>query len=200
MIDFSAEDRAKSPGDLKEVTTLAMNLINIEQEIAVIEDQLKTKREALGQIEAVDLPDLMESLNITNITLPNGWTVKMDSYIKASLPTASAMNKDTMEADDLRLRHSAGLKFMREQGAGDLIKNALDIDLGKSSDTLADQILAALGPFNVKVTRNVNVHHSTLTAYVKERIEGGLELPYDTFAVYTGKKVKVKQPKTKKRG
>ena len=186
------QDAAKPQGDLAQVSEMAQNLQILENDISILEKELKEKKKERDRIESADLPDLMDSLQLTGVQLPDGSKVSIKSVIKASLPTPVAI--DRARGDDreiLQQRLEAGLTWLREREADSMIKNIVSADLGKNNDLLAEKIISAIEHFGLKANRSETVHPQTLSAYVRELLESGEDVPFETLSVYSGRKAAI---------
>ena len=190
-IDFES-DAVRPQGDLAEVSEMAQKLQNLAIEIKQMEQELKSKKSEFERIESADLPDLMDALQLKGVDLTNGDKVVVKSIIKASLPTQTAIDraKDT-DRIDLQTRLRDGLFWLRDNGAGAMIKNLVSTDLGKGNDKVADKVSAAIRTLGLQPKRIQTVHPQTLSAYVRERLEQGADVPFNTFAVYSGRKAAI---------
>ena len=84
---------------------------------------------------------------------------------------------------------------MRDNGYEDLIKNQVIVKFGRAEDDKAKNLFSDLANQGLDTDRNVKVEPSTLRGFIREMVEGGKELPMDTFGVFVGHKVNIKKGK-----
>ncbi len=192
-IDFEKDASLGIPkGDLAQVSHFAQKMQELDSDIKNLEIKLKSKKQELERIASADLPDLLDALQLTSITLPGGNKVFVKTIIKASLPTAKAIARASAEQkDELSDRLKAGLIWLRDNGADAMIKNIVSAELGKSSDKVAKELIKAAKELGIIATREESVHPQTLSSYVREKLEAGIDVPFDTFAVYSGRKATI---------
>ena len=201
MTEINPEEDDRKAGDLSAIAAL-VNLLEEEKEkLTTQEEKVKRTKEDIRRIEAKELPELMESIGVAEFTTTEGGKVTIKAIIRASLPTlrAIAQQKDRNKQAEMRDRYQRGVAYLMENQAGTLVRNTLVADLGKDSDDLsatAVEILAGVG-INAQAEQGVNAN--SLTAWVKERLEQGLEVDHDLFTVYSGQQAQLKVDKKKKR-
>lgn len=187
---------APSDDSMEKLSEMAKKMIALNAEIAVLDKAMKVKKEEVSQLESVDIPELLEDhLKFTSITMADKSVITIKQIISASLPAASSLKKPGDAGDNFRAKMKAGLKFLRDNGAGSLITNELKIDIGNDSEELSNKLLKALEPFDVPVDHQTTVHPKRMTAYVVEQLEAGKDLPHETFSIYTGRKAVITKKK-----
>jgi hypothetical protein len=185
------------PASLEQVSALALQMIEAENKVDTLTEQLKEAQKELSRIESADLPDVMESLGLSEFTLTNHYKIKVKPIIKASLPAPSSIeNSCGSMRESLLLRLNDGIKYLNDHGAGAMVKNLVSVELGKDSNELAEKIIKVVEEHcGVRARQSVSVHPQTLSSYVKEKIEEGLDIPLETFGVFTGRKATITKPK-----
>jgi hypothetical protein len=106
-----------------------------------------------------DLPDLMQELNIKDFTLSNGSKVQVDDFISATVPSAGAI--DRAKGDDrvnMEIRQQHCFDWLRSNGAGDLIKNNVEVQFGRNEDDACDEFAIELSSRAINYKRSVGVH------------------------------------------
>ncbi len=201
-IDFpedSAEARQPTSDQLVQVSALAKRLTQIEVAKAKLLDQIAKLDEEYDRIQSADLPGLMDAIGLKNFTLDSGETVVVKPIIKGSLPTETAILKesDPIRRAELRERFETGMVYLKDHGATALIKNHVTAELGKDSSELATAAVEALKDLGIEpmVTRGVNPN--SLNAWIKERISSGSDIDHDLFKIYSGTRAEVKTTKRK---
>lgn len=201
-MDLNIAEDLETPAnvDLSQVAKTAGEMLRLEAEIEAMEAELKDKKKELETVQMQTLPDLMQSFGLKDFTLSNGAKVVIDSIVKASLPTKTAIDKaDEDERPVLENRLHEALTFMRDNNAGELIKNELALEFSKGQDNIVGDFIGKAEEMGIPHKRQESVHNSTLCKWIKERMQAGLDVPMDLFGVYTGKKAIVKLPSKRRK-
>ena len=167
--------------DNVEVTTIAQECVklkNKEDEIAQIEEQLKTKKAEADDIGSRVIPELLAEQGLSEIKLADGSKVAVKKEFRCTLPK------------DLDKRNAA-YKWLRDQGLGDIIKNNVFVTFGKGEDDKAQQLLNLAAENGFEPEQKSDVAWATLTALFRERIESGLDMPSDVFSTWIKDKTKI---------
>ena len=167
--------------DTVEVTTIAqecVNLKNIEDDIASIEEQLKKKKQEADHISSKVIPELLAEQGLSEIKLADGSKVSVKQEFRATLP------KDEVKRD-------AAYQWLRDQGLGDIIKNNVSVTFGKGEDNKAKQLLDLAAANGYEPNQKSDVAWNTLTALYEERVKAGLDMPSDVFSLWIKDKTKI---------
>ena len=167
--------------DTVEVTTIAqecVNLKNIEDDIASIEEQLKKKKQEADHISSKVIPELLAEQGLSEIKLADGSKVSVKQEFRATLP------KD-------EVRRDAAYQWLRDQGLGDIIKNNVSVTFGKGEDNKAKQLLDLAVANGYEPNQKSDVAWNTLTALYEERVKAGLDMPSDVFSLWIKDKTKI---------
>jgi len=186
------DDVAPASNELGAITDMAQQMYDLQTEIIQDEESLKIKKQDLTKLAEQSLPDLMQELNIKDFTLNNGAKVKVDDIISASIPSTSAIAKasgdDRME---MEIRQQHCFDWLRENNAGDLIKNNVEVQFGRTEDKECDVFAKELRDRKLFYKRAIGVHPAQLTAFIKEMLSEGKSIPHDLFKIYTGRRAKI---------
>lgn len=169
------EDYKQEPSGniLTRIAEAARLQLKLEQELSGLEKDVETKKEELRRVAETVLPDLMEEAQQEELKTADGIKVKVSERIQASIP-----KKDPARAVKC-------FKFIEDQGDERLIKRSFKIEFGREEEKWADKFERDLKqrkrPLNV--VRDKTVHPSTLKAYIKEKLESGVDVPLDAFSV-----------------
>ena len=167
--------------DNVEVTTIAQECVKLKQkedEIANLEEQLKTKKAEADDIGSRVIPELLAEQGLSEIKLADGSKVSVKKEFRCTLP------KD----ED---RREQAYKWLRDQGLGDIIKNNVFVTFGKGEDNKAQQLLDLAAANGFEPQQKSDVAWATLTALFRERIESGLDMPSDVFSTWIKDKTKI---------
>jgi len=177
-IDFVADATKPiaAPDTLRAITETGKRMLKGLAVVADLEERLKTAKAALREIQETQLPDLMESVGLSEIRLDTGQIIKVERIISASLTEA---------------KRPDGIKWLQDHGHGGVVKMETTVSLPKGK-TIPGTLLHKLEALGAEVVVKETVHHSTLKALVKELFDSGVEVPLDTLGVYVGRRATVK--------
>lgn len=189
-----------SPEAIEAVIKKARELYHCELHITTLKEELAKQEERRLNLQREVLPELMQTADVTRVTLGNDWELTLGDIFHSSLPSKSAIErtKDDDERYSLEQRLKEGLSWLRKHKAGDLIKNTIKFDLGRGQDKVKAQILALAKKLKLPVTHSETVHPQTLNKFLRETLANGKDIPMETFSVFSGKEASLTQPKPKK--
>ena len=193
-IDLLEDVAPSSDNEIGAIADMASRMLDLQDEINRTEELLKKQKQDLTKLAEQDLPDLMQELNIKDFTLSNGAKVQVDDFISGTVPSAGAI--DRAKGDDrvnMEIRQQHCFDWLRGNGAGDLIKNNVEVQFGRNEDDVCDEFAVELNSRAINYKRSVGVHPSTLNSFIKERMSEGKEVPHDLFKIYTGRRAKIRR-------
>ena len=167
--------------DNVEVTTIAQECVKLKQkedDIAKLEEQLKSKKAEADDISSRVIPELLAEQGLSEIKLADGSKVSVKKEFRATLPK-----------DDIR--REAAYQWLRDQGLGDIIKNNVFVTFGKGEDNKAQQLLDLAADNGFEPQQKSDVAWNTLTALYQERVQAGLDMPSDSFSLWIKDKTKI---------
>ena len=177
-IDFE-NDRMQSVEQIdsaKRLSDKVLELKDLEDEIANAEESLKKLKGKAKVVSSVEIPAMMDEMQITKLKLKDGEQVEIKKIYGASIP------KDHQEA---------AFTWLRNNGLGDVIKNDITVTFGRGEDNkAADYAVLAKGQ-GYEPVQKLGVHPQTLKAVVRERLESGQEVPADLFKPFEGNQTKI---------
>lgn len=180
--DAQEQFTAPSNEDLSQIAALAQQQLDLEKEIAEVEEHLAEKKRKLGLLSEVDIPNLLEKFGMSMFKLIDGSIVDIKVNLVCGITEA---NKP------------AAFAWLAETGNDGIIKNEFKLPFGKGQDAEAQDLKEFLDGAGFSYTNSRNVHHSTLKSFVKKRLEAGEEVPVDLFSVFEKKVATVTPPKKK---
>lgn len=182
-----------APSDkLDQIRALAKSLRNLSLEIQEDTEKLSVKKVTKYNLETKELPELFSECNIKYIELEaegNYPSIDIESKMsyKAVLPRDETTNEVKPE----------GLDWLEKNKHGDLIKRLFIIELPTGDIKRAKALRALLKKNKYSYLEERNVHHMTLTSFVKDMVTKGKAIPLDILGATIGKivKMKVREPK-----
>jgi hypothetical protein len=188
------DDVAPASNELGAIADMAQQMYDLQTEIIQDKESLKQKEQDLKKLAEQNLPDLMQELNIKDFTLNNGAKIKVDDIVSASIPSTGSIERaDGHERMELEMRQQQCFDWLRANGGGELIKNNVEVQFGRSEDDECNDFTDELRSRKLFYKRAVGVHPAQLNAFVKERISDGKSIPHDLFKTYTGRRAKIRR-------
>ncbi len=163
-IDFE-NDRMQSVEQIdsaKRLSDKVLELKDLEDEIANAEESVKKLKEKAKQVSTVEIPAMMDDMQITKLKLKDGEQVEIKKIYGASIP------KDQQEA---------AFTWLRNNGLGDVIKNDITVTFGRGEDNKAAAYADLAKGQGFEPVQKIGVNPMTLKALVRERLENGQDVP-----------------------
>ena len=157
------------------LSTLVRQSMEIDEEIAATEQQLKNLKFRKRKVNEEDIPALMNEMGMDSIEV-DGNKVKLRQFVHARIN------------DDKR---DEAFAWIRSIGEGDIIKNDVTVSFNAGQDNVAGAVVEELRTKGLDPSQKTYVHAQTLKAWVKGRIEKGKEIDFDTFGVHVGNEAKI---------
>jgi hypothetical protein len=176
-------EASASPDALVNLRESIQTMIDLEKNIAILEDDLKAAKHSLQSIRTGRLPDLMAEIQSDHFT-HDGWECKLTDFVSGSLPKNP--NK-----------RAAAIKWLEKNEAGGLIKTDVNLSFGRSQYDEANELADNLIKEGHAVVLSSGVHAQTLQAFARERIRNGDDIDCEVLGLYTGKVVKAIKVKSK---
>ena len=167
--------------DSIEITTIAAECVKLKQkedEIASLEEQLKSKKAEADDIGSRVIPELLAEQGLSEIKLADGSKVSVRKEFRATL------KKD-------EIAREGAYQWLRDQGLGDIIKNNVSVTFGKGEDDKAKQLLDLAADNGYEPQQKSDVAWNTLTALYQERVQAGLDMPSESFSLWIKDKTKI---------
>ena len=153
-------------------------LNSLQQRIELQEDNLKSTKKEFEHLSGEVIPTMMAEMGLSHLKLMDGSSVDVKPNYSASITIA---NRD------------AAFNWLRNNGLGDIIKNEILVSFGRNEDNKAADYAALAKERGFQPTQKMKVEPMTLKALVRERIEGGKEMPTELFNVFIGNKTTIKR-------
>tara|TARA_Y100000004_G_C8950510_1_gene428247 strand:- start:559 stop:1086 length:528 start_codon:yes stop_codon:yes gene_type:complete len=165
-----------SEDSLAKIARLAEEQRKAAQAVADAEAALKARKEEMVQISERDLPEAMLAVGMSEVKLQDGTTVTVADKIHARITKAN---------------EAAAFKWLEDNGEAGLIKSEFKIGFGRDRQDWASGFQQTLDADNIAYTRKQSVNHQTLGAFVREKLEDGVEIPEEVFGVFRQTKAKL---------
>lgn len=166
--------------DLKEISSLAEMMIELEHDIEKKETELSSIKERYRVVKEETIPCAMQEIGLESITLTTGEKLTVQQEVYASIPVANRA-----EAYD----------WLDEHGFGGLIKTSIEAAFDRGEAERAAEILQLLQEHGVSAAMAQTVHAQTLKAFIKEQLAAGTDIPLDLFGARPTMTTKIKAAK-----
>jgi hypothetical protein len=158
---------------LDKLSQLARDQWEAEKAVRVKEQELKDAKAALRKIAEEEIPELMDELGVEEFTTSEGIAVTVKENIRASISKAN---------------EPAAFQWLRDNGHAALINRSIVIVA--DDDDQGQEILNIVRDY--EPTDKPSVHHSRLSAWVREKLAAGEDIPMDLLGVFRQRVSKVK--------
>jgi hypothetical protein len=179
-LDFDeiAQDAIPIPKNeqLKLLSDMANNQLAYEDEVESLEKQLSIVKERLRKLSEDRIPLLMQNLGVNEFKLTNGFKVTIKPWFSGKI---------TEENQD------EAYSWLESEGHGAIVKHDLTVQTRMSNDALLDEIREIAKQIGLDVKEKLGIHHSTFSAWIKEMVTNGHEIPRDILGVSQGFKTKI---------
>ena len=167
--DFQ-DDSAKNTDDvLGRISKLADEMHDISKQIAEADLRTKNLKECHRQIAEEQLPELFAEVGMSELKTKSGLPLKLKNVVHTSISKG---------------RKPTAIAWLDEHGQGGMVKRCVTIDFDKTQEDKVKALLRLIGRGWPNNRVELDVHASTVKAFVKRRLEDGEELPLDIFGVH----------------
>jgi|TARA_B100000929_G_C15474033_1_gene408843 hypothetical protein len=173
------EDRMESVSQIdasKSLSNKVIELKTMEDEIQNAENSLSKLKEKAKVLSQIEIPQMMDEMQITKLKLRDGESVEIKKIYGASIPHESQQE---------------AFQWLREHDLGDIIKNDITVTFGRGEDNKAMQYANLAKGQGFEPIQKIGVHPQTLKAVVRERLESGREMPTGLFKTFAGNQTKI---------
>ena len=177
------EDSPQQVNEIENVRSLSNYVIRLqalEDEVKIMEENLKKKKEAADKISEEVIPEIMNDMKLKTLKLTDGSAIEVKEIYGASIPVASK---------------EGAYKWLRDNDLGDLIKNEITVSFGRGEDNKASEYADLAKGNGFEPTQKLKVEPMTLKALFRERSEKNEELPSEHFNLFKGNKTKITRSK-----
>ena len=168
-----------SPDTLKEISRLATSAVHLERMIQIGEEELDKLRKQFNELRFDLIPSLMLEAGLASFKLIDNSTVKVEDYVQGSLPKSPP-------------ERAAAIVVLETSGGEALIKNQVIASFEKKEHNKAISIARELQDRGLNVKVQQDVHHSTLQAFVREKLKRGEQLAYEKLGIFVGRRAEIK--------
>lgn len=163
---------AQASGDkLDAVRNKAREARDVELLIEQLEEQIKSAKTARDNLIYKELPDLLDAANIDKIGLPEeaglpAYDINLKPFYRANIAASWPHDK-----------RQAAFNWLTEHGHGDLIKTEITVGFARGAHNEALSFAQDTKERGLEPEMKEAVHTGTLSAWLRETVEKGQELP-----------------------
>jgi sulfur transfer complex TusBCD TusB component (DsrH family) len=168
-----------APDTLKEISRIATSAVHLENMIRMGEEELDKMRTQLNAMRFDQLPSLMLEAGLASFRLTDGSTVSVEDYIQGSLP------RDPIQ-------RGSAIIVLEAAGGEALIRNQVVAQFEKREHNKAIAVAQELQARGLHVRVEQDVHHSTLKAFVREKLKRGEQIAYEKLGIFVGRRATIK--------
>ena len=183
MTEINFEEDQQEIIDKTDISSLAeycKELKAYEDEIANLEEEIKSKKEKADKISSEIIPNMLAEQGLSSLKLADGSAVEVKKSYSCTI------KKDDVES---------AYKWLRENGLEDIIKNEVFVTFGKGEDNKAKDLLDLAEQSGYEPQQKSKVEPMTLKALYRERVEAGLDMPSDSFHLFVKDQTKISRKK-----
>ena len=181
-IDFEKDqqDPIKRTDNIQSLADQVEKLDSLNKRLALQEDNIKNTKKDIDRLSGEVIPTMMTEMGLSELKLQDGSHLKVSTSYKAHITEA---NKEM------------AFNWLRDNGLGDIIKNEISVSFGRGEDNKAAHYAELAKGQGLEPTQKLKVEPMTLKALVRERLEGGKEMPTELFGVWVENKTSIKKKK-----
>ncbi len=170
--DYSGleDDQAADQTDvLGRISVLADKMHDIDKQIA--ESELKTKKLKAEheQIAVEQLPELFEQVGMSELKTRSGLPLKLKNKVHTNISKG---------------RKPTAIAWLDANGQGGMVKRCVIIDFDKTQEEKVAALIRLIGKGWPNNRTELDVHASTVKAFVTRQLADGKEIPADIFGIH----------------
>jgi hypothetical protein len=165
--------------DLAMLKELGDTLNDLNNKVLAAEVEISDLKATRTHVAEELIPDLMNKVGLKLIQLDDGAKIQINEFVDARI-------KDPEVAFD----------WLRATNNESIIKNQIQVVLGRGDDAKAQEILQTLKENDVDADLKITVHNQTLKAFCRDALDNpelAESLPREAFGIYQGKRAKITQ-------
>lgn len=179
MEHLFSENESLSQDKLSELSDYCNLHIQLQKDIEDLEEKLKKRKYELEQVSRSNIPELLNSVGLSELRLSNGLKIIVEDKLKANIA-----NKNSLVAYRNMIKAEGG-DYEAERTVDELFKSQAVIE--DATDKLLEYLIDKEIPYDMKRT----IHYQTLAKYCRNRLAQGKEIP-EGISVFQYQETKIK--------
>ena len=179
-IDFEKDQEQviDKTGNINKLADKIREMQAVQSAIEQDEKQIKDKKKHLEHLSGEVIPTMLSEMGLSFLKLADGSSVEVKTNYSATITQA---------------KKEEAFNWLRQNGLGDIIKNEISVSFGRNEDNKAADYAELAKGQGLQPTQKLKVEPMTLKALVRERLEGGKEMPTELFNIFVGNKTTIKR-------
>ena len=179
-IDFEKDQEQviDKTGNINKLADKIREMQAVQSAIEQDEKQIKDKKKHLEHLSGEVIPTMLSEMGLSFLKLADGSSVEVKTNYSATITQA---------------KKEEAFNWLRANGLGDIIKNEISVSFGRNEDNKAADYAELAKGQGFQPTQKMKVEPMTLKALVRERLEGGKEMPTELFNIFVGNKTTIKR-------
>ena len=177
---ISLRDDAPDQIDVVDPTELSEaieKLKSVGAQVLAAESKLKELKEQEKYINNFTIPEIMNKMNLSTVKLKDGSELSIKKVYSA-----------TIKAD----KKAQAIKWLRDNGLGDIVKNEITVNFGQGEENKAMAYANLARGQGYEPSQKEAVHAMTLKVTMEDWKNKGNEVPEDLFWTFDGNQTKIK--------
>lgn len=166
--------------DPTELSEAIEKLNSVNAQINNAEQNLKELKEQEKQLNNFTIPDIMNKMNLSTVKLRDGSELSVKKVYSASI-----------KAD----KKAEAIKWLRDNGLGDIVKNEITVNFGQGEENKAMAYATLARGQGYEPSQKEAVHAMTLKVTMEDWKNKGNKVPEDLFWTFDGNQTKIKSKK-----
>ena len=166
--------------DPTELSDAIEKLNSVSAQIKNAEAGLKKLKEEEKQINNFTIPEIMNKMNLSTVKLRVGSELSVKKVYSA-----------TIKAD----KKAEAIKWLRDNGLGDIVKNEITVNFGQGEENKAAEYANLAKESGYEPSQKEAVHAMTLKVTMEDWKNKGNDVPEDLFWTFDGNQTKIKNKK-----
>lgn len=152
------------------------------------ERELNDAQEGYRRLRENDIPELMLSVGLTELTMKNGVRVELREEVRVGLPKSEPARTNA-------------LKWLHDEGHGGLVKTEISVKLNREQLREAAELWSMMERYQsergvvLDTKKKEDVNYQTLNAFFRAEIRSGNEVPLELFGGFIQKFAEIKVKK-----
>ena len=163
-----------------ELSDAIEKLNSVSAQIKNAEAGLKKLKEEEKQINNFTIPEIMNKMNLSTVKLRDGSELSVKKVYSA-----------TIKAD----KKAEAIKWLRDNGLGDIVKNEITVNFGQGEENKAAEYANLAKESGYEPSQKEAVHAMTLKVTMEDWKNKGNDVPENLFWTFDGNQTKVKNKK-----
>ena len=163
--------------DPTELSEAIEKLKSVSAQITESESKLKELKDQEKYINNFTIPEIMNKMNLSTVKLRDGSELSVKKVYSA-----------TIKAD----KKAEAIKWLRDNGLGDIVKNEITVNFGQGEENKAMAYANLARGQGYEPSQKEAVHAMTLKVTMEDWKNKGNEVPEDLFWTFDGNQTKIK--------